>query len=211
MANWVIKVNEEMPDAVSDSAEWRVALTTGLATTSALEAEYLDMIMDHLWMVVLPTLQPVADRNGFGDEWKAMWIDQTRVAANAVEQVIWDAKQAGHLDERIAETAGKVADAVGDAQGGSLKTGEFSAANRAADAIVEAAWLHSYDVFNILYESDPERPLADALLAAQDYAKWEVVIGRIMERTGDAGQETWEESWLTFDPAGLLNRMVAIQ
>ena len=212
VADWVIKLNGGMPDVVSDSSEWKAALTTGLSTTSALEAEYLDMIMDDLWTVVLPSLQPIADRRGFGDEWKVMCTEKTRTAANAVEQVIWDAKQAGRLDEGIAETAGFVADAVGDAaSGGWGSAGELSAASRAADAMVEAAWLHVEDQFDILYDTDPEKPLADALLAAQDYTKWEVVIGRIMDRTNEPGEKMLDETWATFDPAGLLNGMAALK
>ena len=34
-------------------------------------------MLDHMWSVTLPTMQPLADAKGFGDEWRRMTTERT--------------------------------------------------------------------------------------------------------------------------------------
>jgi hypothetical protein len=47
------------------------------------EQERLKIILDWMWGTVLPSLQSIADQQGFGDQWQKMTAERTAEAANA--------------------------------------------------------------------------------------------------------------------------------
>ena len=83
IGNWVIKVQDAMPDDMRNSARWKSLLPLAAGTGRAKEKKRLAMILDWMWESVLPTLQPLADKHGFGREWQTMTKKRTEAAARA--------------------------------------------------------------------------------------------------------------------------------
>lgn len=83
IGKWIIQVQDSMPDDFRNSRQWKalLPLAAGTGRERERERERLNIIMDWMWGTVLPTLQPIADRNGFGDAWLAMTTHRTRAAA----------------------------------------------------------------------------------------------------------------------------------
>ena len=69
--------------------KWQMAAKYVRATSDEFNDVYLDMIEEHMWTVVLPYLQPIADENGFGDVWRTMSVERTAEAAADVESFIY--------------------------------------------------------------------------------------------------------------------------
>ena len=80
---WIIGIQDAMPDALRNSAEWKRLLPLAAGTGRAHEAEHLAILMDWMWCTVLPIVQPTADAEGFGTEWKAMTEGKTEALADA--------------------------------------------------------------------------------------------------------------------------------
>jgi hypothetical protein len=167
VGKWIIKVQDAMPDDLRNSAAWKELIPFAAGTGRANEAERRAIILDWMWGTVLPTLQPIADKRGFGDAWKAMTEGRTRalaVAARTSARAVGDA----------AVAAAYVADAAANA------------ANAAAVAAVAAA-----------YAADA----ADANAANADAAD---------ANAANAADAVRRPAWSTFDPAGLLQRLISL-
>ena len=139
IGNWIIRVQDSMPGTMRNSDRWKQLLPLAAGTGRAKEQERLAVILDWLWGTVLPTLQPLADKQGFGTEWRRMTTERTKAAADAAAAA-WAAARAAAADA----------------------------------AAMAAAWAAAW--------------AADAADAA-----------------------TWEEAWETFDPCGLLERLIDVQ
>ena len=87
IGKWIIGVQDRMPDGLRNSPTWKalLPLAAGTGRDPALEQRRAALLLDWLWDDVLPQLQPLADANGFGNEWGAMLADQTATAAAAAE------------------------------------------------------------------------------------------------------------------------------
>jgi hypothetical protein len=86
IGRWIITIQDAMPDEMRNSVEWKALLPYAAGTGRALEHERLALILDHMWSVVLPRLQPLADANGFGKAWRTMTTERTVAAAAAAVQ-----------------------------------------------------------------------------------------------------------------------------
>lgn len=84
LGSWIISVQDSMPHEMRNSAEWKQLLPLAAGTGRQHEKERLGIILDWMWGTVLPTLQPIADSNGFGKEWRLMLQKQTAGAARAL-------------------------------------------------------------------------------------------------------------------------------
>lgn len=78
---WGIVTQDAMPDILRNSAAWKSQLPYVAGTGKSHEKERLALIVNHMWTVALPVVQPVADAQGFGDAWRAMWTEKTTEAA----------------------------------------------------------------------------------------------------------------------------------
>ena len=83
VGKWVIRVQDAMPDEMRNSKTWKGLLPLAAGTGREHERERLAIIMDWLWVVVLPYVQPIADAGGYGKEWRDMYQTRTREAARA--------------------------------------------------------------------------------------------------------------------------------
>ena len=83
IGRWIIRIQDAMPDEMRNSDKWRSLLPLAAGTGRDLEQERLAIIMDWLWVTVLPQLQPLADERGFGEAWRTMTEQRTPAAAYA--------------------------------------------------------------------------------------------------------------------------------
>jgi len=128
IAGWISGVQQAMPAAIRDSAEWKHALPRAAGTGREItaECERFGRIMEWMWDTVLPIVQRVADTNGFGEVWYAMCNQRSDIAAYAARDA---AREAGAL--RAVGTKAVMAAA-------------FSAAQAAVEAAGVAKWYADY-------------------------------------------------------------------
>ena len=86
IGKWIISVQDSMPDDMRNSAQWKSLLPLAAGTGRAKGKKRLAIILDWMWGTVLPTLQPLADKHGFGREWQAMTAERTEAAAWAAAE-----------------------------------------------------------------------------------------------------------------------------
>ena len=97
--NWGIVTQDAMPDDLRNSQLWKDLLPLVAGTGKAHEKERFKIILDHMWTVVLPYLQPLADEKGFGNEWRRMILERTPEAAR---EAVWAAAAGAKTAARAA-------------------------------------------------------------------------------------------------------------
>lgn len=83
IGRWIIRIQDAMSEEIRNSEEWKSLLPFAAGTGRELEKERLEIIMDWMWIMVLPELQEAADRGDYGKEWSDMCEVRTAAAANA--------------------------------------------------------------------------------------------------------------------------------
>jgi hypothetical protein len=99
IGQWIIGVQDRMPTELRNSAGWKSLLPLAAGTGRAHEKERLALIMDWMWGTVLPAMQEVADRGGYGPEWSRMTTERSHDAA-------WAATRAAGAAYRATRAAG---------------------------------------------------------------------------------------------------------
>lgn len=84
-------LQDAMPDDLRNSTRYKTLIPNMPGTGRDHENERLAVLMDWMWTVVLPQVQPFADKKGFGAEWRKMCKEKTYAAAGAAA----DAADAG--------------------------------------------------------------------------------------------------------------------
>ena len=123
IGKWIIKIQDEMPADMRNGDEWRGLLPLAAGTGREHEQERAEIIMEWMWDA-LSLVQPIADEDGFGNEWRTMCTERT---AEAAENAASAAAKAAYA---VAKAAYAAADAVAYAA---------EAAPAAAEAAAEAA------------------------------------------------------------------------
>jgi hypothetical protein len=108
-----------------NSARWKSLLPLAAGTGRELEQERLKIILDWMWGTVLPSVQLLADQQGFGAQWQKMTAERT--AESATEAAV-----------RVVGVAAVMAGAAAWAAEAARATA--SAASAAAWAAREAQW-----------------------------------------------------------------------
>jgi len=81
-----IVLQDAMPAEMRNSARYKSWLPTAVGTGREQEQERLAVLMGWMWDTVLPQLQQLADKQGFGEEWQKMCDEKTaRAAARAAD------------------------------------------------------------------------------------------------------------------------------
>jgi hypothetical protein len=181
IGKWIIGVQDSMPDDMRNSERWKQLLPLAAGTGRAKEKKRLAIILDWMWESVLPTLQPLADKHGFGREWQTMTTERTEAAAEAAWEAAWAARDAAAAEE-AAEAAAYAAARV-----------TASAAGRAAASAAEAAWAAA---------------AAGAAARAEDTAAAAADTAYAAEWAAGAAAAARADAWQTFDPCGLLERLI---
>jgi hypothetical protein len=130
---WIIAVQDHCPpEHGRGHPEWLRLLPLAAGTGRAHEAERLAIVLDWMWGTVLPSLQPIADRRGFGKQWREMCEARTVAAANEAAHAAKYAAYAAALAAAYAARAAKYAANAADAAG--------YAAHAAANAVGLDVW-----------------------------------------------------------------------
>jgi pyruvate/2-oxoglutarate dehydrogenase complex dihydrolipoamide acyltransferase (E2) component len=183
IGRWIIVIQDAMPGALRNSEGWKSLLPLAAGTGRDREQERLDIILDWLWGTVLPSLQTLADQEGFGEQWQKMTTERTAKSAEAAA----DAARAEAAVEAT-EAAHRVATAAAvEAAEAEWATG---AAARAEEA-VEAAEVAAEVARAVAAEVAAEVARAAAAVAAVEAA-------------------ARATAWADFDPCGLLERLIRI-
>jgi hypothetical protein len=132
IGRWIITTQDSMPDEMRNSDRWKSLLPLAAGTGRAKEQERLAIILDWMWKTVLPTLQPLADKEGFGAEWKRMTEERTAAAAVAA--------RAAATEVRAAAWAAEAAARAWAAWAAEAAAAAVAARAWAAVAAREAAW-----------------------------------------------------------------------
>lgn len=83
IGRWIVRVQDEMPLDMLNSAEWRALLPLAAGTGRKHEKEVAAVALDWMWARVSPQVQSGAHKGGFGDEWRKMCVDKTEKSASA--------------------------------------------------------------------------------------------------------------------------------
>jgi hypothetical protein len=138
IGRWIINVQDSMPDDMRNSDEWRDLLPLAAGTGREHEGERAQIILDWIWETVLPYLQDVADKGGFGEAWKTMTTKKTSAAADAAARAAYAAAYAAA--DAAARAAYAAAYAAADAAAyAAADAAAYAAAYAAADAAAYAA------------------------------------------------------------------------
>ena len=98
VGRWIITVQDEMSEEMRNSDEWKALLPLAAATGADKETDRLLILSDWMWDRVLPYLQPVADAQGFGNEWRGMCVLRSFVENAGVVDA---ARRAGNLPAMV--------------------------------------------------------------------------------------------------------------
>jgi hypothetical protein len=144
IGKWIISAQDAMPSEMRNSSEWKELLPLAAGTGRDREKERLEIIMQWMWNDVLPTAQPIADRSGFGAEWRAM-TDVKAAEAGWAAVAVAARSAAAEVAVARAAAAAEAAEAVwaagwGDAAALAAEAAAWTV--RAAGAAVRdaAAW-----------------------------------------------------------------------
>ena len=130
-----IHLQDAMPEEMRNSKRYKEWLPKAAGTGRDREHERADVLLEWMWSVVLPELQPLADNNGFGTEWQKMCRERTPYAC-ADAYAAARAAAAYAADAADAAAAARAADAAADAAAAAYAA---RAAARAAAADAYAA------------------------------------------------------------------------
>jgi hypothetical protein len=159
IGRWIITTQDSMPTEMRNSRRWKSLLPLAAGTGREHEQERLTLIMDWMWGKVLPTVQPIADDFGFGDEWRrmttergedaamAVWAayaaDAAYSAAYAADAAAWAAKRSAYAaasdEEDAAGTAASVSVWASEAAWSAGAAARVTATSAAADEVETAA------------------------------------------------------------------------
>jgi len=118
IGRWIIAVQDSCPpEHGRGHPEWLRLLPLAAGTGRAHEAERVAIVLDWMWGTVLPSVQTIADRRGFGKQWREMCEDRTVAAANeAAHAAKYAARAAAHAAAYAARAAKYAANAASQAE-----------------------------------------------------------------------------------------------
>ena len=146
IGNWIIRIQDSMPDSVRNSREWKSLLPQAAGTGRSHETQRSKIILEWMWCKVLPQLQSTANTQGFGESWQTMCTEKTAdaaySAADAADAAAYSAADAAayaaDAAAYAADAAAYAADAVARADAAYAVYAVYAVA-RAADAVARAA------------------------------------------------------------------------
>jgi hypothetical protein len=175
---WIRRIQDPMPDTMRNSEQWKTLLpaAAGTGRNSDDERRRVDLIIEWLWTTVLPSVQPVADLHGFGEEWRRMTTAKAANATNAAN---------------AANAAANAAHAANAANAAHAADAASHAATAASDAAANAAAANAYDAYDAAADAaDAAYAAVNAVNAVNAAAAWETfdppgLLARLIDATGD--------------------------
>jgi len=133
IGKWIINIQDAIPTELRNSTEWKFLLPQAAGTGREKEQERKEIIMNWMWTIVLPIIQPIADKKGFGTKWKQMCELKTIAAAS------YAADAAAAADAADAAASYAASDAASDAATAATASYAAAAAAAASDAAAATA------------------------------------------------------------------------
>ena len=181
IGKWIIGVQDAMPAEMRNSAEWKRLLPLAAGTGRKREKERFEIILSWMWDTVLPTLQPIADKHGFGEEWRMMLQQRTADAAAAYAAYAADYAANAAYAANVAANSAYAANSACTAYAAAYVAAYAAAASSTAAAASNAAAAAANAAYAAADAADA------AANAAADYAA----------------------AWQQFNPCGLLQRLIS--
>jgi hypothetical protein len=101
IGRWIIAVQDRCPpEHGRGHPEWLRLLPLAAGTGRAHEAERLAIVLDWMWSTVLPSVQSIANQDGFGEQWRVMCETRTMGAAEAAS---WAAYAGRYAADKVYE------------------------------------------------------------------------------------------------------------
>jgi hypothetical protein len=195
-----IDLQDAMPNEMRNSQRYKSIIPDMPGTGRALEQERLSIMLDWMWSVVLPQIQPIADNGGFGVEWRLMCHDRTADAAARAADAAADAARAAAAAAYAAVDAAVAAAA--------------HAADAARAAARAAAWAATWAAHAGADAARAAARAADARAYAAAYAAVDAAAhyaasydARAYAADARAYAAARADFWTAIDPIGVLERM----
>ncbi len=134
IGKWIIRVQDAMPADMRNSHEWKYLLPFAAGTGREHEKQRVAIIIDWMWVECLPQIQPLADKSGFGNEWRDMCRLKTPESARLAKRAAAVAAYA-----YASASASAAANAVAYAYASASASAAADAANAVAYAVAYAA------------------------------------------------------------------------
>jgi len=84
--NFILGMQNVMPREITESTGWRQLVKNSALTIEAHESANSATLLDWMWNTVLPSVQDLAETNGYGPKWQAMNTHRSKIAiAEAVK------------------------------------------------------------------------------------------------------------------------------
>ena len=204
IGKWIIKIQDSAPAELRNSKYWRHLLPLAAGTGRDRDAERSSVVMDWMWSVVLPQLQPLADKHGFGELWRKMCDLRTRAAANAAANAAnanadAAANAAANLTAAYAANAAANAANAANANANADAAANLTAAYANADAAANAA--------NAANTAADAADAADAAYAAANAANAAANAATYASNAANYAANA-ADFWSSVDPCGCLERMI---
>ena len=181
VGRWIIRIQDAAPSEIRNSDEWRELLPLAAGTGRNHETERRGLVLDWMWTVVLPHLQPLADKWGFDGAWRRMTSEKSpHAAADAAVAVACLCSRDG-------------------AHGADAAASAYAAAT-AADATYAVAYA---------LKAASAQSTASAYAAARTARAAAHAADAVADDADDA-DVAWLEAWRAFDPVGLLRKLIAV-
>lgn len=94
VGQWIIKIQDAIPSEMRNSDRYKAALIKAAGSGRNREKERFELIMNWMWIEVLPCLQDLANKEGYGREWRVMCQKKTAAAALAAAFTAYAARAA---------------------------------------------------------------------------------------------------------------------
>jgi hypothetical protein len=141
-----IRMQDWMPDQMRNSKRYKRLIPDMPGTGRERETERLAVLMDWMWTVVLPQLQPLADNHGFGPAWRNMCEVKTPAAAANAAEAAAAANAAWVAGIAAARAAARAARAAANAAANAAdRLHRLHAAANAAEAAAAAVAARAVD------------------------------------------------------------------
>jgi hypothetical protein len=159
VGNCIIVMQDSMPDSLRNSTRWKSLLPLAAGTGRSHEPERLQILMDHMWTVALPIVQPLADARGFGGAWREMIVERSAESALSAWSAAASAQRSAAsvawiAEESAAESALSAERSAAWSAASCALSAEWSAARSAASAAAcalsaeSAAWSAAWDTLD---------------------------------------------------------------
>ena len=189
IGEWLRGIQETFPSTLTHNPRWREILPFAAETDNKQEKERGQLVTDWIWETVLPYLQPMADRDGYGKEWRAMSKEKNNQVAHAASRAAKEAAEKPGSAPLLACAAKDASDAA--------KYAAMAGIHQVCDSHQVSAQLGARTARITVNTLITEDALPPELLGCP-------------ENTTAATNEAKALAWKTLDPIGLLEKLIAI-